>query len=224
MKVLAISLSHQETCFSGLRREVDFMVEWSTSRISASEKIQLYEYDCILLFTDSDNQEAQEIILEIGKTNKNSGVILLSSKITVAQKIKALNAGADDCLSVPIHPEELKARILAIIRRKRFHTLHEIRFANIIIDLAKKQLCVWNTPVTLTPKEYKIMLYLIMHQKKTVSPIMLAEYLWGEESEEKESNNLLIAHIKNLRKKLKQAKAELEIKNIYAVGYQIIEL
>jgi len=130
----------------------------------------------------------------------------------------------DDCLTAPIHPEELKARILAIIRRKKFNARHRIHFANLILDLDQKQVSVWNTAVSLTPKEYEILLYLIMNQKKTVSPAMLSEYLWGEASEEKESNNPLIAHIKNLRKKLKQAKAELEIKNLYAVGYQIVEL
>lgn len=205
-------------------KEIDFSIEWTNSHTLASEKIHLYEYDCILIFTGSNQQEAQDIILESGKTNKNSGLILLAPEITVAQKVRALNAGADDCLTVPIHPDELKARILAIIRRKKFNTQHQIRFANIIVDLEQKQVAVWNTPVALTPKEYDILIYLIMNQKKTVSPAMLAEYLWGEESEEKESNNPLIAHIKNLRKKLTQAKAELEIKNIYAVGYQIVEL
>ena len=192
--------------------------------MDASEKIHLYEYDCILIFTGSNPQEAEKLIQESGKTNRNSGLILLAPEISVAQKVKALNAGADDCLTIPIHPDELKARIFAIIRRKKFNTQHRIRFANTIVDLEQKQVSVWNTPVALTPKEYEIFLYLIMNQNKTVSPTMLAEYLWGEESEEKESNNPLIAHIKNLRKKLTQAKAELEIKNIYAVGYQIIEL
>jgi DNA-binding response OmpR family regulator len=225
MKVLAISLSNQDVFFPGIQeKDADFTVECSASRTDASEKIHLYEYDCLLLFTGSNQQEAEELIQEIGQSNRNSGLILLSPEITVAQKVKALNAGADDCLTTPIHPDELKARMLAIIRRKRFNTPHQIRFANIIVDLEQKQVLVWNTPVALTPKEYEILIYLIMNQKKTVSPTMLAEYLWGEESEEKESNNPLIAHIKNLRKKLKQAKAELEIKNIYAVGYQIVEL
>ncbi|MBC7487750.1 MAG: response regulator transcription factor [Cytophagaceae bacterium] len=225
MKVLAISISYQDTSFSSIfGKEVDFTLEWSISRADTSDKIHLYEYDCILIFTGSNHQEAQEIILESGKTNKSSGLILLAPEITVAQKVNALNAGADDCLTIPIHPDELKARILAIIRRKKFNTQHQIRFANIIVDLEQKQVAVWNTPVALTPKEYEILIYLIMNQKKTVSSTMLAEYLWGEESEEKESNNPLIAHIKNLRKKLTLAKAELEIKNIYAVGYQIIEL
>ena len=225
MKILVLYSEHEAVPFSDLSgKDTDFIIEWTTSTKEASEKIHLYEYDCILLFSDFSRKEVQELFHEISESNKNSGLIFISKEITVEQKVKALNAGADDCLIAPIHPEELKARIHAIIRRKKFNTRHQIHFANTVIDLDQKQVLVWDTPVSVTPKEYEILLYLIMNQKKTVSPTMLSEYLWGEASEDKESNNLLIAHIKNLRKKLKQAKAELEIKNIYAVGYQIVEL
>ncbi|MDB5274035.1 MAG: basR [Chitinophagaceae bacterium] len=225
MKILVLYSKHELLPFSDLSgKDADFVVESTTSNKEASEKIHLYEYDCILLFSDFDHPEVQELFHEIAHSNKNSGLIFLSKEITVEQKVKALNAGADDCLIQPVHPDELKARIHAIVRRKKFNARHQIHFANLVIDLDQKQVLVWNTPISVTPKEYEILLYLIMNQKKTVSPTMLSEYLWGESSEEKESNNLLMTHIKNLRKKLKQAKAELEIKNIYAVGYQMVEL
>ncbi len=224
MKILAITNGSTYTLYAKtLAKETGFTIELVSSFAEASEKVHLYEYDCILLFSnpkDSWQQVLKELILQ----NQNSGLILLKPELAVDEKVNAFQAGADDCLSIPYHIDELKARILAIVRRKKFNTRHLIHFANTVIDLGSKSVCVWDNPITLTPKEYDILLYLIMNRHKAVQTISLSEYLWGEESENKESNNLLITHIRNLRKKLAQAKAEVEIKNIYAVGYQIIEL
>jgi DNA-binding response OmpR family regulator len=83
---------------------------------------------------------------------------------------------------------------------------------------------VWNNPINLTRKEYDILLYLISNKNRVVSKITLAEYIWGDNSSELDSFDTLFAHIKNLRKKLKSAKAEVDFKSIYGVGYQIVEL
>ncbi|MDF2455036.1 MAG: basR [Cytophagaceae bacterium] len=224
MKILAIADGSTYTLHAkSLAKETGFTIELVSSFAEASEKVHLYEYDCILLFSATKGNW-QQILTELILQSQNSGLILLKPELAVDEKVNAFQAGADDCLSIPYHTEELKARILAIVRRKKFNTRHLIHFANTVIDLGSKNVCVWDNPITLTPKEYDILLYLIMNRHKAVQTISLAEYLWGEESENKESNNLLITHIRNLRKKLVQAKAEVEIKNIYAVGYQIIEL
>jgi DNA-binding response OmpR family regulator len=223
MKILIAYDSEYRFLPETLVTDSSFSIELSTSKAEASERIHLYEYDCILLCSDAESREFQTLLNEVTHSNKSSGLIFISKEITVEQKVKALNAGVDDCLLYPIHPEEIKARILAIIRRKKFNAHQHIHFANLIIDLHQKKVLVWNTPIALTPKEYEILLYLIMNQQKIVAPALLSEYLWREASEDKESNNLIV-HIKNLRKKLKQSKAEIEIKNVYAIGYQIIEL
>ncbi|MFN8414857.1 MAG: response regulator transcription factor [Cytophagaceae bacterium] len=199
-------------------------IDLPASATEISEKVYLYEYDCILFYGTFDSKEWKELLQSIPHNNTNTGLILLSHEISVEQKVKALNAGADDCLILPIHPDELKARVLAIVRRKKFNAGKQINFANTSINLEQRQIFVWNTPIALTPKEYDILLYFIMNRTKIVTPTLLSEYLWGDASDEKESGNLLITHIKNLRKKLKQTKAEIEIKNIYATGYQILEL
>jgi len=224
MKILAITEGSTYTPSANtLAKEAGFTIELASSFQEASEKAHLYEYDCILLYS-SHKSNSYHLLQELLLQNQNSGLILLTPQLTVEEKVNAFHAGADDCLDIPYHIDELKARIIAIVRRKKFNTRHLIHFANTVIDLGSKSIRVWNTPITLTPKEYDILLYLIMNRHKAVQTIRLSEYIWGEAYESKESNNLLITHIKNLRKKLNQAKAEVEIKNIYAVGYQIVEL
>jgi DNA-binding response OmpR family regulator len=222
MKVLFIDILTETTTTQDLDQK--FSVEYTISALVASEKMHLYEYDCIILCCSLIHKDTQKILADIAHMATGSGLIILSKENSVEYKIQVLHAGADDCLAIPYHPQELSARILAIIRRKKFNARDKIHFANIAIDPGTKEVFVWNQPVSLTRKEYEIMLYLVMNRTNTVSQTKLIDYLWGEESENKEAANLLITHIKNLRKKLSLAKAELEIKNIYGVGYRIIEL
>lgn len=225
MKVLSIQLG---SAFSKIAQEVskdwDDFVEYAHSIGEASEKTHLYDYDCILLYCDLAQERPEKLLLEINTKHTQGGVIVLSSQHTVAQIVNVLHAGADDCLSVSCDPAELHARMLAIVRRKKLDVRNKLHFANLVIDLVSKDVFVWNQRIALTKKEYNLLLYLIMNKYKTVSQVMLTEYLWGEAVESTDSANLLVAHLKNLRKKLKQAKAELEIKNQYGLGYQIVEI
>jgi two-component system response regulator ArlR len=190
----------------------------------ASEKINLYEYDCIILNSKLPDGNSLSLLKELNETRKSDGVIIVSTDSSPEDRVVALDLGADDYLSIPFHLPELNARIQAIIRRKKFNTKNKLHLGNLIIDFKSKQVQVWNSVIPFTKREHEILLYLIANKEKVVSNTMISEYLWGEETDHRESNNSLAAHIKNVRKKLNLAKAELEIKNIYGVGYQIIEI
>ena len=225
MKVLFIDiLSESASSSKSFAEDSEFNIEYVASVSKALEKIHLYEYDCILLYCSLATKSAQETISEIAKADNNNGLILLLKEDTVEDKIQALNSGADDCLTIPYHPKELTARILAVVRRKKFNTRDKIYFANMIIDMESMSVFVWDLLISLTRKEYEILLYLIMNRTKTASQTRIVDYIWGDETANKEASNLLITHIKNLRKKLSATKAEVEIKNAYGVGYKIIEL
>ena len=225
MKILFIDIcSDSSDVVQKLTEEHTFSVNYVREDHLASEHIQLYEYDCIIFQYKQQDEKVKRLLTEIHAKIKETGLIILSKELTVADKIQLLNTGADDCLSIPYDPEELKARILAIIRRKKFNTRNSIHIANVVIDLAAQSILVWDTPIILTPTEYDLFLFLIMNRSSTLSQTKLVDYLWGDAAEDKEASNLLISHIKNLRRKLKNAKAELEIKNVYAVGYTLIEL
>lgn len=225
MKILVID-THTlfEETNAKLAEDSSLSINYVQQIDQASELIQLYEYDCIIFQYPYSDEKAKNLFTEINKKINDIGLIVISEVLTVYDKIELLNAGADDCLAFPYDVEELKARILAIIRRKKFNTRSSIHIANVIIDISAQSICVWDIPIVLTRTEYDLFLFLVMNKNSTISQTKLVDYLWGDSAEDKESSNLLISHIKNLRKKLKLAKAELEIKNLYAVGYTLIEL
>ena len=225
MKVLIVEqLQNESVSFKQEFKERDFVCDFVNDYKEASEKLMLYEYDCTLL-NYSKNDPGIFNFLQLHEQNNNlGGLIILSPDTEVENKVKLLNMGADDFVSIPFHFYELNARILAVIRRKKFQTNNKIYFANLIIEFHLHSVCVWNNAIDFTKKEYEILLYLIANKDKVVPKILLAEYLWGDHTDHMDSFNILAAHIKNIRRKLKQAKAEVEIKNIYGIGYQIIEL
>jgi DNA-binding response OmpR family regulator len=205
------------------RQEV-YSCEYAKSYQEASEKIWLYQYDCILLYYTKNKAEIFGFLELLEKSNRLEALVVLSPEIAIEDKVKMLNIGADDYITKPFHFAELNARIHAVIRRKKFHTKNKLFFANMLIEFDKRMVSVWNDRINFTRKEYDIFLHLVANKDKVVSKLELAEYSWGDTTDQMDSFNILSAHIKNIRKKMKEAKAETEIRNSYGVGYQIIEL
>lgn len=209
---------------SHLRTE-GHICDFVSSISESSEKLELYEYDCILLELNSSDQSRLELLEFLKIAERNDGVIVISDKnASLSLKLNAFELGADDFLLKPVDFSELLARITAVVRRKKFNIKNKIYFANLVIDFPLKKVFVWENQLLLTKKEYEILLHLIANKNRIVSKDTLAEYLWGEHADNVDSYDFLFAHIKNLRKKLKEMKAEVEIKNSYKMGYQIIEL
>ncbi len=190
----------------------------------ASEKIFLFDYDCVLLDINLPDESGFRILDELKKVNKSDGVIIISARNSLDDKIKGLNLGADDYLTKPFHLSELNARIQAVIRRKKFETGRKIVFSNIEIDLSQISARVNDQPTSLTKKEFDILQHLIANKNSVVSKNSLIEYIWGDYVDNALSIDLLATHLKNLKRKLKQANAAAEIRNVYGVGYQIVEL
>lgn len=190
----------------------------------ASEKIFLFNYDCVLLDINLPDESGFKILDELKKVNKSDGVIIISARNSLDDKIKGLNLGADDYLTKPFHLSELNARIQAVIRRKKFETGRKIIFSNIEIDLSQISARVNDQPASLTKKEFDILQHLIANKNSVVSKNSLIEYIWGDYVDNALSIDLLATHLKNLKRKLKQANASAEIRNVYGVGYQIVEL
>ena len=189
----------------------------------ALDRISIYSYDCILLDIGLPDGNGLDLLNQLKKINKTDGVIILSARNSVDDKIRGLNLGADDYLTKPFHFSELSARIQAVIRRKKFDAPHKLTFANIEIDLELHAVKVNGQTTSLTKKEFDILQHFIANKSRVISKTSLAEYIWGDHVDSADSFDFLFVHIKNLKKKLKQADASVEIKNIYGVGYQLLE-
>ncbi len=225
MKVLIIEdLQNGLTRYERNFKDEGYVCDCVNGYVEGAEKISFSEYDCILLNYKKDSIEIVRFLQLLENTNRREGLIVVSSEASTEKKVMLFNLGVDDYVTIPFEFAELDARIKAVTRRKLFQTKNKVYFANLSIELDTRTVLVWSTPINFTRKEYEIFLYLIANKDKVVEKIILAEYLWGNETDYMDSFNILSAHIKNIRKKMKDTKVEAEIKNSYGVGYQIIEL
>ena len=189
---------------------------------TAIRKTSLYQYDCILLDIGLSDGEGFTLLEHLKLTNKNEGVLIISARNSLDDKIKGLNLGADDYLTKPFHLAELKARVAAIFRRKAFNSNNILNYEAISINLPAREVVVNSIPITLTRKEYDMLLYFIANKGKVISKNAIAEHLWGDEIDLIDSFDFIYTHIKNIRKKLIDAAQKDYIKSIYGVGYKFL--
>lgn len=196
----------------------DYACETATDYFSAIEKIDFNEYDCILLDINLPGGNGLKILELLKADKKTDGVLIISARNSLDDKIKGLNLGADDYLSKPFHLSEMNARIAAIIRRKKFDGNSIIQFNNLNIDTRSKIVTIKEKPVELTKKEYELLIYFVSNKNRIISKEAIAEHLWGYDM----TGNLdfIYTHIKNLRKKLMDAGDADYIKSIYGMGYK----
>ncbi|HWJ90957.1 MAG TPA: response regulator transcription factor [Flavisolibacter sp.] len=197
-----------------------FICEQAFTFASAIEKISLYDYACIVLDITLPGGNGLDLLKEIKKAGKVEGVLIISAKNSIDDKVVGLNSGADDYLTKPFHLPELAARIAAIIRRKSFDGQNIIRHDVMELDLNEKQLRINNSPVELTRKEYELLLYFLSNRNRVVPKQAIAIHLWGDNMDIADNYDFIYTHIKNLRKKLLQAGAGDYIKSVYGMGYK----
>lgn len=188
--------------------------------VEAVDKISRYDYDCILLDISLPDGNGLKILEELKKENKQEGVIIISAKNSLDDKIKGLEIGADDYLTKPFHLSELTARIYSLIRRRQFNSSNIIRQNEIEINLLAKNVLVHHEEVTLTRKEFDLLIYFIGNKNRVLSKSTLAEHLSGDFADMLDNHDFVYAHVKNLKKKLSDAGCEPYIKTVYGTGYK----
>lgn len=187
---------------------------------SALEKIDLYEYDCILLDIMLPGGDGLSLLKELKENRKTDGVLIISAKNLLEDKIRGLQMGADDYLSKPFHLSELGARIGAIIRRKQFGGNNLLEYRELSLDTRARTVKVHDKPVPLTKKEYALLLYLISNKGKVIPKSALAEHIWGDHMDMADRYDMIYTHIKNLRRKLVEAGCKDYLVSLYGVGYK----
>jgi len=188
----------------------------------AIDKLSNYDYDCILLDIGLHDGEGFAVLDFLKEQQKNETVLIISARNSLDDKLKGLNLGADDYLTKPFHLAELKARVVAIYRRKAFNTNSKLVFNEVSIDLLGRTVEVNNTPVILTRKEYDMLLYFIANKGKVISKNAIAEHLWGDEMDMHDNFDFIYTHVKNLRRKLLDAKSKDYLKSVYGIGYKFM--
>lgn len=185
------------------------------------EKIHLYEYECILLDISLPDGSGLTILEKLKQMNKQEGVIIISANDSLDSKLKGLVLGADDYLSKPFHLAELAMRVLAVTRRRWFNGNNLVKHGDITIDITEKKVMYKDILVEqLSPKEFDLLSFLISSPKRVLSKGSIAEHLVGDNADMLDNFDFVYAHVKNLKKKLKQAGCTNYINTIYGMGYK----
>lgn len=198
----------------------NYLCETASSFSTALDKTESFDYDCILLDITLPGGSGLQILKELKANNKTEGVIIISAKNAIDDRIAGLNLGADDYLAKPFHLSELSARVAAVIRRRKFEGNSIIHVNELAIDTAAKTVMVNNKTVDLTRKEYDLLLYLASNKNRVISKNAIAEHLTPDEADVFDNFDFIYAHMKNLKKKLTQAGCTDYIKSVYGMGYK----
>jgi DNA-binding response OmpR family regulator len=182
--------------------------------------INLYQYDCVVVDITLPDGSGLDIIRGLKEIRSNAGIIIISAKNALDDKISGLSTGADDYLPKPFHLAELNARIKALLRRKLFNGNNEIIFNEIRLLPDERRVFVADSAVDLTRKEFDLLLYMITNKKQVMTKEAIAEHLWGSQSDLMDSFEFIYSHVKNLRKKLISAGAADYIQTVYGLGYR----
>ncbi len=196
-----------------------YLCETADDYQKAHEKIHSYDYDCVVVDITLPKGSGLMIIKELKEKKCSSGIIIVSAKNSLDDKLKGLEMGSDDYLTKPFHLSELNARIKAIVRRKTFNGTNELIVNEIKIDFPSRTAFINEESLILTAKEYDLLVFFIANKNKVITKNAIAEHLWGDDTDQNNSFDFIYTHIKNLRKKMLEKGAEDYIKTVYGIGY-----
>lgn len=224
MNILLIEdeVSLAETILKYLQKE-GFLCEWAKNLKEAREKAWLYSYDCLIVDITLPDGNGLDLIRQLKERKSRSGIIIVSAKNAVQDRISGLEIGADDYIIKPFDLSELNARVKAVIRRRSFDAQNQISFEKITVNPYDRQVTVNNHPITLTRKEFDLLLYFISNPNRLITKESIAEHLWGEEMDMADSYDFIYSHLKNLRKKISSHGGEDYIQTIYGIGYKFVK-
>ena len=199
-----------------------YLVETASDFPAALQKIISFDYDCILLDIMLPGGTGLDLLARLKEMGKSENVIIISAKDSLEDKVKGLEMGADDYLVKPFHMAELNARIKSVLRRKSLGGTHILHLNELSLDLDQRQVLIRGTELVLNRKEFDILSYLAVNQNRLVNKTALAEQVWGDYMDEADDFEFMYSQIKNLRKKLKECDAGIEIQAVYGVGYKLL--
>lgn len=223
MKILIVEDDNdlREITTHSLEKE-RYVVSQAPDYRTALQKIEDYDYDCILLDIMLPDGNGLDLLAELHALGKHTNVIILSAKDSLEDKVNGLDLGADDYLPKPFHLAELHARIKSLFRRKLREGERKLQVGNVELFPDDFRVMVQGKEIELNRKEYDILNYFMSRPGRLVNKNTLAESVWGDHIDQVDNFDFIYAQIKNLRKKLKDSGATIEIKAVYGFGYKMV--
>lgn len=221
MKILIIEDEHRLS--DGIRSYLEgqgYLCEQAFDYADAHMKVGVYDYDCVLLDLMLPGGSGLDILRSIRNRHNNVGVIIISAKDSIDDRVEGLRIGADDYLPKPFALPELSMRIYALIRRKNFTSSNVMQAGPITVDLLDKTVTVDGRNVVLTRSEYELLLFFISNRGRVLPKAAIAEHLSGDVADMMDNYDFIYSHIKNLKSKLAKVGITDVIKTIYGTGYK----
>lgn len=200
-----------------------FVCEAVSDYPSGMERVKEHEYDCVVVDINLPNGSGLDIVKMLKELGSKSGIIIISARNALEDKLAGLELGSDDYVTKPFHLSELNARIHAIIRRRNFEGNKIISFNEIKLLPEAQTVTVEEKPVDLTEKEYRLLEYFVANRRRVLTKAAIAAHVWGDEYEQMNQFDFIYTHIKNLRKKMIEAGAGDYIKTVHGVGYRFTD-
>jgi two-component system, OmpR family, response regulator len=205
----------------GFLSQNGYVCKIATHCKAALEEIRSNDFDVLLLDLGLPDGSGFEILKELRKKPSKTGVIIVTARGELDDKIDGLQLGADDYLTKPFALTELLARLFAVIRRIHGFVQNELEVHGFKLQLQDYKVSFEDKIINLTKKEFDILQYLVLNKNRVITRLQLTEHIWGDILEVNSDSNFIDVHVRNLRKKLDKFTAIDWFETVRNVGYRI---
>jgi len=202
--------------------EEGYITETALTLGKAREKLGIYHYELVILDLGMPDGNGLDLIPVVQGEHPRTAILVLTARDSLDEKVHALEQGADDYLTKPFHKSELNARVHSILRRRISGGSSHITINELTIDLGARIASVKDVVLNLTRKEYDLLLFLVYNKNRLLTKESIAEHLWGDHIDQADNFDFIYNHIKNLRRKIKQAGGRNYIESMYGMGYKLV--
>jgi DNA-binding response OmpR family regulator len=213
---------------SGLREQLKaslirqrYDVDTAADGEEALDKLFESSYDLIILDIMLPKMDGLAVLKEMRTANIGTPVLMLTARGSIGDRIRGLDTGADDYLPKPFALEELVARIRSLLRRAGEQSDAYLSVRGLTLNTINREIRFGSKPLTLTPKEFSIVEFLLYNKNRLITRFNLAEHVWGDAYDPFTMSNFIDVHIKNLRQKLKDAGCPEIVETVRGVGFII---
>ncbi|MCP4648476.1 MAG: response regulator transcription factor [PVC group bacterium] len=194
-----------------------YVVDIAYTGENGMELAEINPYDLIILDIMLPGKDGITICQELREYKVDAPILMLTAKSAVAEKVLALQSGADDYLVKPFSFEEFLARVAALLRRQRREKTSFLQIGDLVLDQVSHKVFKADKEIVLTPKEYSLLEYMMLNVDQVVTRVMISEHVWNEDFDS--ISNLIDVFIKHLRNKIDPTRDKQLIQTIRGVGY-----